>query len=192
MDPSGLSDDRLQELMQAAQQGDAVAYRELLRTITPRIRRTLSRRRASARPEDIEDLIQDVLLSVHAVRATYDPRRPFMPWLLAITRNRLADAARRYRRTTAHEVLMECTDVTFADPKANSAREASDDLQALGDTLRMLPARQRQAFQLLKIEGFSLREASAMTGITIGALKVATHRAVAALRKALRGNTTRT
>ncbi|MCA1562118.1 MAG: sigma-70 family RNA polymerase sigma factor [Acidobacteria bacterium] len=192
MDAPALSDDRLQELMRAAQQGDAVAYRELLRSITPRIRRTLLRRRASARPEDIEDLIQDVLLSVHAVRATYDPRRPFMPWLLAITRNRLADAARRYRRTTAHEVLMEGADVTFADPKANSGQETSDDLVALADTLRMLPARQRQAFQLLKIEGLSLREASAMTGTTIGALKVATHRAIAALRKALTRNATRT
>jgi len=192
MDPSEPSDDRLRELMQAAQQGDAVAYRELLRTITPRIRWMLLRRRASARPEDIEDLIQDVLLSVHAVRATYDPRRPFMPWLLAITRHRLADAARRYQRTTAHEVLMAEGDVTFADPKANTGRQTSDDLQALDDTLRMLPTRQRQAFQLLKIEGLSLREASAMTGITIGALKVATHRAVAALRKALMGNATRT
>ena len=186
------SDDRLRELMRAAQQGDATAYRELLCSIAPRIRRSLLNRRASARPEDIEDLVQDILLSIHAVRATYDPRRPFMPWLLAITRHRLADAARRYRRTTAHEVPMEDADVTFADPKSNSGQGGSDNLQALGETLRILPARQRQAFELLKIEGFSLREASAMTGVTIGALKIATHRAIAALRKALTGNATRT
>ena len=178
--------------MQAAQQGNAAAYRELLCSITPRIRRTLSRRCASWRPEDIEDLVQDVLLSVHTVRATYDPRRPFMPWLLAIARHRLADAARRYQRTTAHEVLMEDADVTFADPAANSGQDASDDLRALGETIRALPPRQRRAFELLKVEGFSLREAAAVTGMTIGALKVATHRAVAALRKALTGTARRT
>jgi RNA polymerase sigma-70 factor (ECF subfamily) len=178
--------------MRAAQLGDAAAYRELLCSITPRIRRTLLHRRPSARPEDIEDLVQEVLLSVHAVRATYDPRRPFMPWLFAIARHRLADAARRYRRTTAQEVLMENLDVTFADRLAKSGQDTSDDAHALGDALRGLPARQRQAFELLKIEGFSLREASAMTGMTIGALKVATHRAIAALRKALTGNVTRT
>jgi hypothetical protein len=45
---------------------------------------------AGARPflriEDIEDIVQNILLSVHGVRATYDPQRPIMPWLLAIAR----------------------------------------------------------------------------------------------------------
>lgn len=186
------SEDQLRELMRAAQLGDAAAYRELLCSITPRIRRTVLRRRPFARPEDIEDLVQEILLSLHAVRATYDPRRPFTPWLLAIAKHRLADAARRYRRTTAHEVLMENSDVTFADVAAKSGQDTFDDSHALGDALRMLPAGQRRAFQLLKVEGFSLREASAMTGMTIGALKGATHRAIAALRKALTRNVTRT
>ena len=97
--------DELGRLMQAAQGGDASAYLELLRTITPHIRQVIARQRGFAGPEVVEDLVQDVLLSLHTVRATYDPRRPFLPWLLAILRNRLADGARRYGRTAAREVI---------------------------------------------------------------------------------------
>jgi RNA polymerase sigma factor (sigma-70 family) len=190
MTPPGPVEDQLGRLMGAAQQGDAAAYRELLRSVTPRIRRLVFRQGAFSAAEDAEDVVQDILLSLHAVRRTYDPRRPFMPWLLAIARNRLADAARRYRRTGAREVLVDNPDVTFADPAAN--RREDDDLEALNQALRSLPAGQRRAIELLKLEGFSLREAAGMTGMSIGALKVATHRAIAALRKALGGTTTRT
>jgi DNA-directed RNA polymerase specialized sigma24 family protein len=91
------SDDQaLATLMQAAQGGDTQAYVLLLKEITPRLRQIVRGQRRFLKIEDIEDLVQDILLSLHAVRASYDPRRPFMPWLMAITRNRLADAARRY------------------------------------------------------------------------------------------------
>jgi RNA polymerase sigma factor (sigma-70 family) len=178
-------------LMHAAQRGDATAYHQLLCTVTPRIRRIIARQRAFARAEDVEDLVQDVLLSLHAVRATYDPSRPFLPWLLAIVRNRLADGARRHRRTAAREVLIDDADVTFAAPATNSTQEVSEGLEALDHALQALPAGQRQAIELLKLQELSLKEAAAASGATIGALKVATHRAIAALRKALRGSSER-
>lgn len=170
--------------MHAAQSGDATAYLELLRTLTPRIRRIVARQRAFAGAEDVEDLVQDVLLSVHTVRDTYDPARPFMPWLLAIARNRLADGARRYTRTAAREVHVE--DVTFAEPAANPVQDSSDRVEALQHAVRALPAGQRQAIELLKLQELSLKEAAAVSGTSVGALKVATHRAIAALRKALK------
>jgi RNA polymerase sigma-70 factor (ECF subfamily) len=67
-------DQRLVGLMQAAQAGDADSYVRLLHEITPLIRRIVRRRRRVPGTEDVEDLMQDVLLSVHAVRATYDPQ----------------------------------------------------------------------------------------------------------------------
>src|SRR5712671_2030059 len=88
----------LGDLMRDAQSGIAAAYLELLEDITPRLRRIIRRQRSFLGTEDIEDLVQDILLSVHSVRATFDPQRPFMPWLMAITRNRLVDGARRYSR----------------------------------------------------------------------------------------------
>ena len=42
-------------------------------------------------------------MSIHAGRASYDPRRPFMPWLMSIAHRRMVDGARRSGRTTAKE-----------------------------------------------------------------------------------------
>ncbi len=174
--------------MRAAQSGDARAYADLLRAITPRIRRVVMRQRGFAGVEAVEDLVQDVLLSIHAVRATYDPGRPFMPWLLAIVRNRLVDGARRYGRSAAHEVAMEDLDVTFSAEGTNPNQETTHDVQALQRAIEALPAGQRQAVELLKVKEYSLKEASAATGLSIGALKVATHRGMASLRRALGGS----
>jgi RNA polymerase sigma factor (sigma-70 family) len=178
-------DDQFRQLMRAAQGGDGDAYRALLTALSPRIRRIVRSRRAFLDADDVEDLVQDVLLSVHAVRATYDPSRPFMPWLLAIVRNRLADAARRYVRQQAHEVHVDDPHVTFADAAAKSHDEGTADLEALAQAVRGLPAGQRQAIELLKLQEMSLKEAAAATGVSVGALKVATHRAMATLRRML-------
>jgi RNA polymerase sigma-70 factor (ECF subfamily) len=172
-------------LMQSAQAGHADAYRQLLEEIAPRLRRIVRGRCQFLRTEDIEDLVQDVLLSLHAVRATYDPQRPFMPWLLAITRNRIADGARRYARREAQEVHIEDWAVTFSSINANFTREGYGDVEALKHAIRALPQRQRSAIEMLKLREMSLKEAAAACGMSIGSLKVATHRAMSTLRKTL-------
>jgi RNA polymerase sigma factor (sigma-70 family) len=178
-------DNRFSELMKAAQAGDTAAYARLLHEITPRIRQIVQSQRRFLQAEDIEDLVQDVLLSVHSVRATFDPQRPFIPWLLAITRNRLADGARRYARSAAHEVFVENMAVTFADSTANTHKEGYGDVRELKEAIATLPPMQRDAIQMLKLDEMSLKEAAAKGNTTVGALKVATHRAMAALRKVL-------
>ena len=188
MSDQALDDQNLAALMQAAQAGDGAAYVELLRIVTPQVRRIVIHRRGFAGREDVEDLVQDVLLSLHAVRATYDPRRPFMPWLLAIIRHRLADGARRYARTTAHEVRVEDPYVTFRDTPTNIDLDPYEAL-TLQRAVQALPRIQRDAIELLKLQGLSLKEAAAATGSTVGALKVATHRALTTLRGILRGKT---
>jgi RNA polymerase sigma factor (sigma-70 family) len=180
-----LLDERLRLLMRAAQGGDADAYRALLMAVAPRIRRIVRARRGFLGTADTEDLVQDVLLSVHAVLATYDPSRPFMPWLLAIVRNRLADAARRHGRQRAHETQVDDVQVTFADVATNTTDEGIGDLEALEQAIHALPVGQRQAIELLKLQEMSLKEASATTGTSVAALKVATHRAIVSLRRIL-------
>jgi RNA polymerase sigma factor (sigma-70 family) len=178
-------DRRFAALMQAAQAGDARAYVQLLQEIAPRLRRIVHGQRRFLKIEDIEDLVQDVLLSLHAVRATYDPQRPFMPWLLAIARNRLADGARRYARRAAREVQVENLPVTFSDDGTNTEREVYRDPQALRQAIQGLPRGQRAAIEMLKLREMSLKEAATASGISIGALKVSVHRALVSLRKAL-------
>jgi RNA polymerase sigma-70 factor (ECF subfamily) len=178
-------DARLASLMQAAQQGDQRAYAQLLGELTPILRRFLWSQRRFLGSADIEDLVQEVLLSLHSVRATYDPKRPFMPWLAAIARNRLADGARRYVRRAAHEVQVDEFPVTFAEEAANTEPGGVGDPEELRRAVRALPKAQREAIEMLKLRELSLKEASAISGMTIGALKISAHRAMGSLRRVL-------
>lgn len=175
-------------LMRSAQDGDGSAYAALLREITPWLRQMIRYQRRFLQPQDIEDLVQDVLLSLHAVRATYDPKRPFLPWLAAIARNRLADSARRYARRAANEVAAENLPVTFADGGAKMPTDAYGDPEALRHAIESLPPGQRRAVELVKLRELSLKEAARESGMTVGALKVAVHRGIQTLRKALSTN----
>lgn len=175
----------LETLMQAAQAGDAQAYARLLKAITPRVHGMVRHQRQFLPAADIEDLVQDVLISLHAVRATYDPARPFIPWLVAITRNRLADGARRYARQKAHEVNVDEYPVTFSEDGTNTDSELYRDPEALKQAIQALPPGQREAIEMLKLREMSLKEAAAASGTSVAALKVSVHRALSALRKAL-------
>jgi RNA polymerase sigma factor (sigma-70 family) len=180
-----IDDKDLAELMTAAQAGDAHAYENLLQAVAEVARRIIWRRQGFVGTDAVDDLVQDVLLSVHAVRATYDPRRPFLPWLYAIVRNRVADRARVHGRSTAHEIVFDDLDVTFAAADTNLSGEEYGDRDALRDAIAALPRGQREAIELLKLKGMSLKEAATATGTSVGALKVATHRAMTTLRRIL-------
>ncbi len=171
--------------MQAALAGDKRAYERLLKEITPKLRQIVRRRRQFFTAEEVEDQVQEILLSVHAVRATFDPRRPLMPWLFTIAHNRLIDSARRYYRSRANEVQVDQLPVTFADDPTNTEHDRYRDSEELRIAIRSLPAGQRAAIEMIKLREMSLKEAAAASGTSIGALKVSIHRAVAALRKTL-------
>ncbi|HLO76972.1 MAG TPA: sigma-70 family RNA polymerase sigma factor [Magnetospirillum sp.] len=178
-------DARRARLMVAAQAGDRASYAELLRDITPMLRRVAGRRWPGVGADHIEDVVQDTLLTLHAVRHTYDPARPFTPWLMAILKHRTADGARRAMRRSAHEVVVPNFEETFADLPAKYENDAVDERDALHQAISGLPAGQRRAVQLLKLKEMSLKEAAAETGMSVSALKVAMHRALKSLRAAL-------
>jgi RNA polymerase sigma-70 factor (ECF subfamily) len=186
MGPTAEQERRLATLMRAAQTGDQPAYTALLYALVPFVKAVVRRRFGSLQPQDVDDLVQDILLSLHAARATYDPARPFLPWLMAVARNRMADGARRHARRAAHEVTTEHTLETFPAEDTNMSTNGYSDAEALAQALTNLPQSQRQAIELMKLRELSLKEAAAATGTSVGALKVAVHRGVSALRKALR------
>ncbi len=172
--------------MAAAQDGDRRAYETLLRQTLPYIRTVV--RGLNATPDRVEEVVQEVLLTVHRVRHTYDPARPFRPWLAAIARRRAIDALRRRRRMETHEIFDAAAYETFADPEANRHQERPATADRLSAAVADLPAQQREAVRLLKLRGLSLAEASAESGTSIGALKVNMHRAIKTLRKRLTGD----
>src|SRR3954471_23667450 len=133
--------------MARGQQGDQKSYRRLLQSITPYLRALAHRFGLSG--ADLEDAVQDVLLTVHSIRHTYDPTRPFGPWLTAVARHRLLDRLRRRTRQSGRETELTEFHETFAVVETNQQEMASETgrLQA---AIAALPEGQRRAVEMLK------------------------------------------
>jgi RNA polymerase sigma-70 factor, ECF subfamily len=166
-------------LMARAQDGDGLAYRRLLEEVTPYLR-SLTARHGKLSGET-EDTVQDILLTLHAARHTYDASRPFGPWLLAIARRRIADRLRHLGRRAAAETALEPRHETIFAPGPNLYTLLSG-RRGLREAIDQLPPGQRRAVLLLKLRGLSLKEAASASGMSAAALKVASHRGIKALR----------
>lgn len=176
------SDARRSALMAAAQAGDRVAYETLLRDCVPFIAGLA--RRQGVPPESTDDVVQEVLLTVHRARATYDPRRSFEAWLRVIVERRAVDCLRRTRRHGRREVHAPFAYASHADETIDLAAglHRREDAARIGAALAHLPRRQREAVRHLMLEERSLGNTAALTGRSTGSLKVNLHRALNALR----------
>ncbi|MDE2583568.1 MAG: sigma-70 family RNA polymerase sigma factor [Rhodospirillales bacterium] len=174
--------------MRAAQAGDRARYAALLKAVLPPLRRAARARWPRAGAAEIEDVVQETLLALHASRHLYDPERPFMPFLFGILRFRGADVMRRTHRNMGRETNIDDVPETSGALATNSKVEEGLDAVTLRAALSQLPPGQRQALELTKLQEMSLEEASAASGMSVVALKVATHRGIKALRKLLDGS----
>jgi RNA polymerase sigma-70 factor (ECF subfamily) len=138
--------------MKAAQEGDQVSYATLLREISPFLRRQARQGWPKGNTADIEDVVQETLLTLHTIRHTFDPGRPFIPWLLALLQRRIADGVRKHVRTHRREIGMDISDVTFSIEQPNTAYESPADSKVLWSAISQLPLGQRQAIELIKLQ----------------------------------------
>jgi RNA polymerase sigma-70 factor (ECF subfamily) len=168
--------------MAAAQAGDRAAYEALLRDCVPLIRTFATRQGVAA--DYIDDVIQDVLLTIHRARQTYDPARSFTGWLRTIAERRAIDLLRRVGRQRAREIHSPFVFESYVDDTADPTRKAGDAAgsRRVDEALAVLPERQREAVRVLVLEEQSLAEAAIATRRTRGALKVNLHRALKSLR----------
>jgi RNA polymerase sigma-70 factor (ECF subfamily) len=169
--------------MAAAQEGDATAYETLLREIAPALRvfvRMRVREDSAA-----EDVVQNVLLSLHRARHTYRPERPFGPWLRAIARNAVTDSLRARSKRAEREAPLPDQDL-IADSREPS-RAGAPLSPRLARALEQLPPAQREAVLLIHVRDLSVAEAAERAGISVSALKVRAHRGYKALRTLLGG-----
>jgi RNA polymerase sigma-70 factor, ECF subfamily len=169
--------DAWDDMMRASLAGDKAVYRSLLASITPYVRlvvRRAMRQGAGSGALDVEDIVQDVLLTVHLKRHTWDPTLPLAPWLGAVTRHKTIDAFRR----SGGRVMVSIDD--FAEVLAEPARAEP----GLGDAERMLAAltdRDQRIVRAIKMDERSASEVGQELGMTEGAVRVALHRALKAL-----------
>jgi RNA polymerase sigma-70 factor (ECF subfamily) len=177
--PASPLERELSGLMRRAQAGDAEAYRALLmklRELAQRyVRRALGGRRGSDAGQ-AEDVVQDILLGVHAKRHTHDPVRYFLPWFYAIARYKAIDEIRRRVAARQVESLSDAPEPSAPGPDLAAAL----DVRRL---LRTLPVKQRRVLRMVKLEGLSVEETSGRTGYSPTDVRVSVHRALKALRR---------
>jgi RNA polymerase sigma-70 factor (ECF subfamily) len=180
-DRDGMTDAKSEEWsrwMREAIGGDEAAYRSFLYSVTPHLR-TIARNRCrnwGLPASDAEDIVQDVLVTVHLKRSTWDPTRPIGPWLAAIVRNRAVDLQRRRggRRN----------DVPIDDVIETLGTERDDGTDDLADAERLVdrlkdPA--RDIVRSISLGGAGVKDVAARLQMTEGAVRVALHRALKTL-----------
>jgi RNA polymerase sigma-70 factor (ECF subfamily) len=172
----------LQAWLLAGLDGDAVAYRRFLDELSKRLRAFL-RKRLFHSQDHVEDIVQETLLAVHNARFTYRSDQPVTAWIYAIARYKLVDFLRAHLRQDA-----------LNDPLDDAAElfEQSDERQSdarrdVALLLGRLPDRQRLPIELVKLQGWSIAEASGHTGLSESAVKVGIHRGLKALAALIRG-----
>ena len=155
--------------------GDAQAYAWFLGEVAASLRPMVARR---CGPSDAEDVVQEVLLALHAKRATWDGARPVLPWVRAIARHKLTDVLRRHYRQGRHLELP-----LTERPDEISVEGRPVELVDLDRRLAALPDRQRAVVRALGLEGASVQAVAERLAMTRVAVRVAFHRGLAALAR---------
>ncbi|MBN9544544.1 MAG: sigma-70 family RNA polymerase sigma factor [Alphaproteobacteria bacterium] len=165
--------------MLAALAGDAAAYRMLLQGLTRHLRGYYAKRLGAAAAEDV---VQETLIAIHAKRATYDPTRPFTAWVYGIARYKLMDEYRRGHRKAT--VPLEEAGELFGADEAEAAGTRRD----VEKLLAKLPQAKRDLVRAIKLDGQSIADEAARTGMSETSVKVTVHRALKSLGEELGGS----
>lgn len=152
-------------------EGNARAYHLFLQRLAPLLRGYF-RRRLTGLPDEVEDLVQETLMALHAQRHTYRTTEPLTAWVHAVARYKLVDL---WRLRARHEALNDPLDDDLA-VFASADSDAHETRRDLSQLLDGLPDHQRLPILRTKIDGLSVREAAQVTGMSESAIKVGVHR----------------
>jgi RNA polymerase sigma-70 factor (ECF subfamily) len=168
---------RWSALMASAQSGNESDYRVLLGELADVVQRFLRSRFGDH--HFIEDCVQESLIAIHQARHTYNPKRPFRPWMFAIVRNKAIDSLRSRQRREKMAKQYQREQKVLSEPGRPlvSAEDFAD-----GQWVQSLSEQHREVLILTKIIGFSIAETAKRLEISQAAVKVRVHRAMAKLR----------
>lgn len=184
LDPDPLTDKQaaLSALFCAGLSGDRASYARFLQQVSGIMRKLVARKLPAA---DVEDVVQDILVSIHKARHTYDGQRPILPWLYAISRFRIQD---HLRRLYAHARFVTLDIETMADvlPDVTKGPAASELMgESLEDMLKHVPDRERRILTMMHQDGYTAKETGTQLGMKESAVKVAAFRALKKIREKL-------
>jgi RNA polymerase sigma-70 factor, ECF subfamily len=141
--------------------------------------------RLTGKPDQAEDLVQDVLLRVRKGLANYQPGS-MEGWLSRIATNAFLDDVRRQQRRPTEPLPEDPERVLAGAPSADEALDNArlpDDVQK---ALRDLPDDYRAAVVLCDVVGFSYEEIAESLGVPIGTVRSRIHRGRSMLKERLR------
>ena len=169
---------RWAEAMRAERRSDAIAYERMLKEVATALRRSLAPRlvRVGLGAHEAEDLVQEILIGLHRKRHTWDPARPFLPWLHTITRYKLIDFMRHRRGDTRRRVDLALED--WVEIVESPADEADFSTWEVDRHLAVLPVSQRKIVRAIAVEGASVRSVAQGLATSEGAVRVTLHRAI--------------
>lgn len=173
-------DDNLESLMRQSLAGDQRAYAELLRATARLLKPFLSRRLRFS--NEVDDLLQEILLSIHKARHTYDGQRPYKPWAYAIARFRLLDHLRAHYA----DQLRDAEDYDeLEEILPDDVTETAISYESISAEVEKLPEKQATILRLMHHDGYTAKEVAAKMGMNESAVKVSAHRAYKILRERL-------
>jgi len=169
------------ELLQRAQSGDDAAFNQVVLAYRKRIMGTIAR--LIGRPEDVEDVAQEVFLRLYYSLDQLRTHEVFEPWLYRLTVNASYDYLRKQRRRNESRMAdLSEQAVMMADAaaggKENSERKRQTQVKELLDSLLGTLSEEDQILLKLKeVEGLSLKELEKIYRVKENALKVRLFRA---------------
>jgi RNA polymerase sigma-70 factor, ECF subfamily len=180
---SVLGEDSVDRAMERYAAGDDAAFAEVYDVLAPRLLRYA--RRHTGDDARAEDVVQQAFLQMHRARGSFFPGAHVVPWAIAITRRLIIDGVRRQGYERAAQLAQGGETAVAREPAADELVGALELASRMEAVLRELPESHRAAFELLRSDGLTLREAAETLGTTVAAVKLRAHRAYKALRAVL-------
>ncbi len=177
------------DLIKRAQKGDAAAFNEVVLAYRKRILGTIAR--LISRPDDVEDVGQEVFLRLYFSLDQLRSPEVFEPWLYRLTVNAAYDYLRKQRRRQESRMAdLSEQQVMIADAVAGSKLEHEDRRrQEVRETVEALlgavSEEDRILLTLKEVEGLSLKELEVVYKVKENALKVRLFRARQRVLKSL-------
>jgi RNA polymerase sigma-70 factor (ECF subfamily) len=169
------------ELIKRAQSGDSAAFNEVVIAYRKRILGTITR--LIARPEDVEDVAQEVFLRLYFSLDQLRTAEVFEPWLYRLTVNAAYDYLRKqrrrqeYRMSDLSEQQMMMADALAGGRVEHDEREQRKVRESVDALLGAVSEADRILLMLKELEGLSLKELEKIYNINENALKVRLFRA---------------
>ena len=166
----------LTTLFRSGLEGNQADYARFLTSITPLLKRMVGKQLTAS---DVEDVVQEILISIHKARHTYDGVRPIMPWLASIAKFRITDHLRKHYTQRQDKTV----DIADLENILTDVTKDGSDRESIDELLEGVPENHKRILTLMHVEGYTAKEVGTQMDMNESAVKVAAHRAIKKIRK---------